>query len=74
MSKTETPVFFREGHAVWTELPGDSYVVTGVLTSGRRFPAIHCQDWRHARGINLYRGSKWLVRDGKRYLIQRVWN
>ena len=57
----------------WTHQDGDTYVVTGVDTRGRRFKRTF-DSWRWAAGINLYRGSKWLVRDGKRRLIQRVCN
>ena len=57
----------------WTHQDGDKYVVTGVTTDGQRFRQSYTA-WFWARGINLYRGSKWLLRDGKRWLIQRVWN
>lgn len=35
------------------------YKVTGVLTTGRRFKAIHTTNRAYALGINLYRGSVW---------------
>lgn len=57
----------------WTHEQGDSYLVTGVDRRGRRF-AIRCATWLHASGINVWRGSKWLLRDGKRKLLQRVSN
>jgi hypothetical protein len=57
----------------WTHQEGDLYVVTGVLTNGKRF-ALTTHSWPHASGINLYRGSKWLYRGGKRRLIIRVYN
>lgn len=51
------------------------YEVTGVLTNGRRFKAIKTNNAFHAFGINLYRGSVWYrSEDGKRHLLQRVWN
>jgi hypothetical protein len=28
----------------------------------------------YIRGINVWRGSKWLLRDGRRWLIQRITN
>jgi hypothetical protein len=58
----------------WIHQQGDRYVVTGVDTRGRRFTPIHTDNPVHADGINLYRGSLWGVRNGKRTLIRRVWN
>ena len=57
----------------WTSEPGDLYIVTGVTVSGKRFAKVF-HTWLMASGINLYRGSKWLVRGGKRKLIVRVYN
>lgn len=57
----------------WTHRHSDLYVVTGILTNGKRF-ALTTRFWSHASGINLYRGSKWLYRGGKRKLIIRVYN
>jgi hypothetical protein len=54
----------------WNELEGDTYHVTGVDKSGRRFKKVY-SNWVMADGINVYEGSKWLVRDGRRYLIAR---
>lgn len=62
------------GRAEWTQQAGDVYVATGVLTNGRRFPAIRSTSWQHIAGINLYRGNKWLERDGKRHHIVSVYN
>lgn len=61
------------GNTTWTHQPGDQYVVTGTLTTGQRFRQQY-DNWFWARGINLCKGSKWLLRDGKRYLISRVSN
>lgn len=57
----------------WLQEPGDKYVVTGVDTTGRRF-SITCGSWFYARGVNVWRGTKWLKRDGRRSLICRVSN
>jgi hypothetical protein len=62
-----------DGRKEWEHKAGDSYVVTGRYPDGRRFRAI-IANWCHVAGINLWRGHKWLVRDGKRYLIQSVVN
>lgn len=55
----------------WTHKAGDSYLVTGTDTNGKRFRIV-CATWLHARGINLQSGCKWLVRDGKKTLLVKV--
>lgn len=62
-----------DGTATWVVQPGDKYVVTGVTRDGRRFRQT-CGTWFQARCVNLWRGSKWLLRDGRRYLLSRTWN
>jgi hypothetical protein len=62
------PITKVNGRAEWEHLDGDSYLVTGVDRNGKRF-TIRASSWRYASGINVWRGNKWLVRDGKRYLI-----
>lgn len=53
--------------------PGDSFVVTGVYyNSSKRFEPIHSETFWYANAINLWKGSVWLVRNGKRILIKRV--
>lgn len=73
--KMSNPIEFNpDGGAVWTHLPGDVYICTGVDVYGKRFPAIRTTSWPHAHSINLYRGTKWLERNGKRYRIYSVYN
>lgn len=62
-----------DGTVSWKSQPGDSYLVTGKTVDGKRFRQTH-PTWFWANGINLWRGSKWLLRDGKRYLLCRVSN
>lgn len=50
------------------------YVITGVDTNGKRFKPIRTTNRMHAYGINLHRGSLWMVVNGHRRLIRRVWN
>lgn len=51
------------------------YIVTGILTTGKRFKAIHTDSYIYAISINLYRGSVWEVdENGARHLIKRVYN
>lgn len=50
------------------------YKVTGVLTNGRRFSAIHTTNLRYALSINLYRGTVWEEVDGHWRKIREVWN
>jgi hypothetical protein len=61
------------GQSVWVHLQGDIYLVTGVDRNGKRF-RITTNTWQHACGINLWRGTKWLVRGKKRFKIQSVFN
>ena len=49
------------------------YHVTGIDRYGKRFK-IETTNPYYADGINLYRGSVWLVENGKRTLIKRVYN
>ena len=51
-----------------------SFVATGVDRNGKRF-RITSPNWFHISCINVWRGSKWGIRaDGKRKLIQRIYN
>ena len=69
-----TPFTDRSATCVsWVKRPGDTYVVTGTARNGKRF-AMTTDNWLHAASINVWQGNKWLLRDGKRYLIQRVIN
>ena len=73
MSVKFSPFVFKDGTVNWTHEPGDFYLVTGVTPAGGRFKR-QTEVWAVAKGINLWRGSRWLVRHGKKYLIQRVTN
>ena len=57
----------------WTSKATDIYHVTGITVDGKRFRIV-TPNWYHAAGINLYRGSRWLVRNNKRTLISRCYN
>jgi hypothetical protein len=57
----------------WEPRPTDYYEITGVDRSGKRF-LIRTKDWFYASGINVWRGTKWLVRDGRRQRITKVTN
>lgn len=62
------------GNKTWMADDVARYEVTGVDRNGKRFKIV-TDSWPHARGINVWRGSKWLVRhDGRRELIQSVFN
>ena len=50
-----------------------TYVVTGKTPSGRRVK-ITTASRMHAFGINLWRGSVWVLEDGKRKRIKSVCN
>lgn len=74
--RTYTPIKRHPDHGQvsWVHRDSDKYVVTGVLRSGHRFGPLVYSGWTQANAINLWRGSRWLLRDGKRYLISRVYN
>ena len=63
-----------DGKVEWVHTDGDLYVVTGVDRWGTRLKPMRYKSWHHVAMINLWQGSKWLERDGRRYLIQRVYN
>ena len=69
-----SPISRSRSRTAWTQEKGDKYEVTGVLRNGRRFKKISFARYDWAEAINLWRGSRWLVRGGKRYLIERVVN
>lgn len=71
--KDDSPIEIVDGKAGWTPQKDDRYMVTGVDVHDKRFRLMY-NSWFMAAGINVYRGRKWLVRDGKRYLIQSVYN
>jgi len=51
------------------------YVVTGILTNGKRFKPMYYSSAMQANFINLYRGSVWGIDEmGKRTLLKRVFN
>lgn len=49
------------------------YKITGVTRNGKRFRII-TDNSTYARGINLWRGTKWELRDGHWRVLVRVWN
>lgn len=51
-----------------------TYVVTGVLKNGRRFKPMEYSSLSSALCINLWRGSVWEVKNGKRKRIKSVYN
>lgn len=50
-----------------------TYIVTGLLHSGKRF-RLTTTSRMHAFGINLWRGTVWIVENNKRRAIKRVVN
>ena len=49
-----------------------SFKVTGVDRAGKRFRVL-TDNWIHAAGINLWRGSVWENCSGKWKLVRRVY-
>ena len=67
------PITTQGSATWWVNAPGDKYLVTGVDTAGKRFKKTF-DNWFSAKAINVYRGSRWLLRGGRRWLIQRIYN
>lgn len=67
------PFHMYEGKLSWTHIQGDKYKATGTDLNGRRF-CITSESWQHISGINVWRGSKWLLRGGRKFLIQTIRN
>lgn len=57
----------------WTHQPGDFYLVTGHTRSGKRF-RFQTDKWPVASALNIYRGTKWLVRANRRFRILSIHN
>lgn len=53
--------------------PSDTFIVTGVDVHNRRFVR-HTSTYLMCKAINVYKGSRWLLRDNHRILIERVSN
>jgi hypothetical protein len=68
----KSPIEKTNGACQWQEKPGDTYLVTDIDCDGKRFR--RSGGWRWISCINVWRGSFWLVRDGRRFLIRRVFN
>lgn len=61
------------GYTQWNHLPTDKYMATGVDRNNKRFKIVS-DSYDYIRGLNLWRGTKWLIRNGKRHRIQSVTN
>lgn len=64
----------KDGRVSWLPKEGDSYLVTAIDKYGKRLPSVKCATWAYANMLNVWKGRKYLVRDGKKYLIQEVNN
>lgn len=69
----KSPFTIVEGTKTWISKPGDTFTVTGVDRSNKRFK-ITSTSYGYIAGINVWSGSMWLNRDGKRFLIKRITN
>ena len=63
----------QNGYTQWNHLPDDTYMATGTDRNGKRFK-ITSNNYDYIRGLNLWKGTKWLVRNGKRHRICTVAN
>jgi len=71
--KNINPFFTRDGKKTWAVMQGDKFLATGIDCSGKRF-RIESERWLYIKGINIYKGNRWLIRGGKRWLIESVVN
>ena len=72
--KLESPIKkASDGTVMWHKEPGDMFIVTGVDRNGKRFSKQY-SDWFSAHCINLWRGTKYLLRNGRRFKIVSVYN
>ena len=67
------PISKQGNDRSWVQRPEDRYLVTGVDRDGKRFTRQYSV-WYMAASVNVWKGSLWLLRDGKRYLIRTVTN
>lgn len=61
-----------DGRRTWKQQPGDYYLLTGVTDRGSRYS--RTGPYEFLCGFHPAKGSRWLVRDGKRHLIERISN
>lgn len=73
-NKVQNPITNSgNGLKTWISQTGDKYLVTGKDRSGKRF-RIETSSWPYANSLNVWNGNKYLLRDGKRFLIQKISN
>ena len=63
-----------DGSVTWVHQEGDKYVVTGTCRDGSKIDPRTFDSYQWARCINLWRGTRWLLRAGRRYKLQTVYN
>lgn len=51
--------------------PTDTFEVTGTLRNGKRFK-LTTNSIRQAKSVNVIKGTRWIVRDGKRIVMGRI--
>lgn len=71
MTAMKNPMTRKGSRVYWNETAGDSYAVTGVSPSGERVK-ITSPSWHALRGIELLKGTRWLVRANKRWKINSI--
>jgi hypothetical protein len=65
--------FNTHGQVSWTHQNGDRYAATGTDRDGKRFRIVS-QSWAYIACINIWRGSKWLIRNGRKHRISTALN
>lgn len=49
----------------------NNYCITGILKNGRRFKPIYTTTPQH---YNIWKGSIWILKEGKRKLLTAIYN
>lgn len=74
MPSIQNPDIIKEnGQIYWTHKPTDSYLATGKDINGKQFK-IASPNYNYVSRINIFNGSIWLVRNGKRIRIRHITN
>lgn len=69
----KSPFKLRGIQKTWDAMPGDTYEITGVDCYGKRFKRAG-MTWAYCQACNIWCGTRWLRRNGKRHKIQEVFN
>lgn len=73
MKQPEVLTLLPNGDVCWEPETGDEYLLIGKTRDGKKF-RLHFDNYLAANCINMWNGRKYLIRNGKKYLICTVLN